>query len=77
MLPQERDRLELVRDWNDGEDYIEAQDAGAARALRIPRAAPRGRFSRRSVEPGVYEVKDGRLEAESPGLRLHAVQFTP
>ena len=29
VLPADRDRLELVRDWNDGEDYIEAQDAGA------------------------------------------------
>jgi molybdopterin-binding protein len=28
------------------------------------------------LDPGLYEV-DGRVEAESPGLRLHAVQFTP
>ena len=28
------------------------------------------------VEPGLYEI-DGRVEAESPGLRLHGVQFTP
>ena len=29
-LPADRDRLELVRDWDDGEDCIEAADAGAA-----------------------------------------------
>ena len=28
------------------------------------------------VEPGLYE-SDGTVEAESPGLRLHGVQFTP
>ena len=27
-------------------------------------------------EPGLYEM-DGTVEAESPGLRLHGVQFTP
>jgi hypothetical protein len=31
-LPADRDRLELVRDWSDGEDYIEAADAGARRS---------------------------------------------
>ena len=30
VLPADRDRLELVRDWTDGEDWIEAADAGAA-----------------------------------------------
>src|SRR5829696_7635576 len=29
-LPADRDRLELVRDWTDGEDWIAAADAGAA-----------------------------------------------
>ena len=29
-LPADRARLELVRDWADGEDWIEAADAGAA-----------------------------------------------
>ena len=31
-LPADRERLELVRDWTDGEDWIEAADAGAAAA---------------------------------------------
>jgi hypothetical protein len=28
------------------------------------------------VEAGLYEV-EGLVEADSPGLRLHGVQFTP
>jgi hypothetical protein len=28
-------------------------------------------------EPGIYEVPDGVVEAEDPGLRLHGFQFTP
>ena len=30
VLPRDRRRLELVRDWTDGEDWIAAADAGAA-----------------------------------------------
>jgi len=30
-----------------------------------------------SVEPGLYEAASGTIEAEDPGLRLHAFQFTP
>ena len=76
VLPRERDRLELVRDWNDGEDYIEAQDAGAGARFDYQGSSAWAALSG-SVEPGLYEVKDGRVEAESPGLRLHGVQFTP
>jgi hypothetical protein len=76
VLPAERDRLELVRDWNDGDDYIEAQDAGAGAVFEYTGSSAWAVLSG-SVEPGLYEVKDGRVEAESPGLRLHAVQFTP
>jgi hypothetical protein len=77
-LPADRARLELVRDWSDGEDFIEARDAGAAASVRS--------FSAGSAwavlsggeldEPGLYET-DGTVVAESPGTRLHAVQFTP
>lgn len=76
VLPRERDRLELVRDWNDGEDFIEAQDAGAGARFTYHGSSAWAVLSG-SVEPGLYEVQDGRLEAESPGLRLHGVQFTP
>jgi hypothetical protein len=74
-LPRDRDRVELVRDWLDGEDYIEAADAGAGASVEFDAG---GAFAVLSgpVEPGLYEI-DGRVEAESPGLRLHAIQFTP
>jgi hypothetical protein len=75
-LPGDRHRLELVRDWNDGEDYIEAQDAGAGAVFEYTGGSAWAVLSG-SVEPGLYEVANGRIEAESPGLRLHAVQFTP
>lgn len=76
VLPGDRDRLELIRDWNERDDYIEAQDAGAG-ALFEYRGSSAWAVLSGSVEPGLYEVTDGRIEAESPGLRLHAVQFTP
>ena len=74
-LPRDRERLELVRDWTDGEDWIEAADAGAAAEFEFRGG---GAFAVLSgpVEPGLYEA-DGRSEADSPGLRLHGVQFTP
>jgi hypothetical protein len=75
-LPADRDRLELVRDWNDGEDFIEAVDAGAAARFDFRGGAAYAVLSGADREPGVYET-DGTVEAESPGLRLHGVQFTP
>jgi len=75
-LPADRDRLELVRDWDDGEDWIEAADAGAAAEFSFRAGAAYAVLSGAGLEPGLYEV-DGTVEAESPGLRLHGVQFTP
>ena len=75
-LPADRDRLELVRDWTDGEDWIEAADAGAAASFSFRAGGAFAVLSGGGVEPGLYEV-DGRVEAESPGLRLHGVQFSP
>jgi hypothetical protein len=74
-LPADRERLELVRDWVDGEDYIEAKDPGAAAAFAFSAG---GAFAVMSgaVAPGVYEV-EGTVVADDPGLRLHGVQFTP
>jgi hypothetical protein len=76
-LPADRRRLELVRDWTDGEDFIEAADAGAAASFDF-RAG--GAFAVLSggdeLEPGLYET-EGTVVAEHPGLRLHGVQFTP
>jgi hypothetical protein len=75
-LPRDRDRLELVRDWTDGEDWIEAADAGAAARFSYTAGGAFAVLSGGDVEPGLYEVS-GVVEADSPGLRLHGVQFTP
>jgi hypothetical protein len=75
-LPADRDRLELVRDWEDGPDYIEAADAGAAAGFEFSAGGAFAVLSGGELEPGLYE-SDGAVVAESPGLRLHGVQFTP
>jgi hypothetical protein len=75
-LPADRDRLELVRDWTDGEDWIAAADAGAAASFSYTAGAAYAVLSGGGVEAGLYEV-EGIVEADSPGLRLHGVQFTP
>jgi hypothetical protein len=75
-LPADRERIELVRDWTDGEDWIAAADAGAAATFSYRAGAAFAALSEGGVEPGLYEVQ-GTVEAESPGLRLHGVQFTP
>lgn len=76
VLPAERDRLELVRDWTDGEDWIAAADAGAAASFDWSGGGAYAALSGGGAEPGLYEV-DGVVEADSPGLRLHGIQFTP
>ena len=75
-LPRDRERLDLVRDWADGEDWIEAEDAGAAARFSFTAGGAFAVLSGAGVEPGLYEV-DGVVEADSPGLRLHGIQFTP
>jgi hypothetical protein len=76
VLPGDRDRLELVRDWTDGEDWIEAADAGAAASFEFSAGAAFAVLSGGGLEPGLYET-DGTVTADAPGVRLHAVQFTP
>ena len=75
-LPADRERLELVRDWTDGEDFIEARDAGAAAAVSFRAGGAFAVLSGSVEPPGLYET-DGRVVADSPGLRLHGFQFTP
>jgi hypothetical protein len=75
-LPTERDRLELVRDWTDGPDWIEAADAGAAATVEYDAGGAWAVLSGAGVEPGVHET-EGTVVAESPGVRLHGFQFTP
>jgi AhpC/TSA family len=74
-FPSDRSRVQLVRDWVDGEDFIEALDAGAGALTTFTGAACFAVLSG-SVAPGIYET-DGRVVANSPGLRLHGFQFTP
>jgi hypothetical protein len=76
VLPGDRARLELVRDWADGEDYIEARDAGAAAEARFDAGGAYAVLSGAELEPGVYE-SDGTVVAETPGVRLHGFQFLP
>jgi hypothetical protein len=76
-LPADRGRLELVRDWLDGEDYIEAADAGGAATASFRAGSAWAVLSEGGLqEPGLYET-DGTVVAEHPGLRLHGFQFTP
>ena len=76
VLPADRHRLELLRDWTDGDDWIEAADAGASAVFSFSAGAAYAVMSGAGLEAGLYEVA-GRVEAESPGVRLHGVQFTP
>ena len=75
-MPADRDRLELVRDWTDGEDWIEAMDAGAAATVTWTGGGAFAVLTGDEREPGLYDT-EGAIEAESPGLRLHGFQFTP
>jgi hypothetical protein len=76
-LPADRSRLELVRDWIDGPDYIEARDAGAAARVAFDAGSAWAVLSGGELgAPGLYET-DGTVVAETPGLRLHGFQFTP
>ena len=74
-LPADRDRLELSGGWSEGEDYLEATEAGAA-ATATYRAGEAYAVLSGTVEPGLHET-DGVVTAQSAGLRLHGYQFTP
>jgi hypothetical protein len=76
VLPAGRERLELVRDWVDGEDFIEAADAGASASVEFRAGGAWAVLSGGDVEPGLYET-DGTIVAEQAGLRLHGFQFEP
>ena len=76
-LPADAGRLTLVRDWLPGEDYLEAEDAGAAAEFEWSGGEAWAVLSGADRDPGLYEVSEGRVVADDPGLRLHGVQFTP
>ena len=75
-LPAERDRLELVRDWTDGQDWIAAAAAGASATVEFSAGGAWAVLSQGGLEPGLYET-DGTVVADEAGLRLHGFQFTP
>jgi hypothetical protein len=75
-LPADRGRLELVRDWLDGEDFIEAADAGGSASARFRAGGAWAVLSGGELEPGLYETA-GTVVAEEAGLRLHGFQFEP
>ena len=75
VLPADRERVGLVRDWTDGDDFIEAKDTGAAASIAYDAGEAYAVLSG-PVEPGLYET-GGEVVAEEPGLRLHGFQFTP
>jgi hypothetical protein len=76
VLPADRSRLELVRDWTDGEDWIAAADAGASASVSFSAGGAWAVLSQGGLEPGLYET-DGTVVADEAGLRLHGFQFTP
>ena len=76
VLPADRDRLELVRDWTDGEDWIEAADAGAAASFSFSAGEAYAVLSGGGLEPGLYET-DGTVEAETPGCASTASSSPP
>ena len=77
VLPADRDRLELVRDWTDGEDWIAAADAGAAASFAFSAGAAFAVLS--GDDDGARALRGGRdgRRRSRPALRLHGVQFTP
>ena len=78
VLPADRARVELVRDWVDGPDYIVAADAGAAASVEFRAGAAYAVLSGDDVAPGLHELDgEGTFVADAPGVRLHGFQFTP
>jgi hypothetical protein len=74
-LPADAERVELSGAWAEGEDYLEAQEAGAAASVRF-RAGEAYAVLSGTVKPGLHPT-DGAVVANAPGLRLHGFQFTP
>ena len=75
-LPADRERLELVRDWTDGEDWIEAADAGAAASFSFSAggayAVLSGAGSRAGPLRDRRNRRGGRRRAPAPRRAVHA-----
>ena len=77
VLPRERDRLELVRDWTDGEDYIEASGRRRGRGLRIQRRLGVGRPVGLGRARALRGARTGGSRQSRRGYACTRVQFTP
>jgi hypothetical protein len=76
-VPRDLARLELDGRWSEGEDFVEALDAGArARVRSFSAGAAYAVLAGEGVEPGIHE-SDGEVVAAAPGFRLYGFQFTP
>ena len=67
VLPADRDRLELVRDWSDGEDWIESADAGAAAGFSFTRRRRRTRCCRAPASSRGSTRRPGRSRQSRRG----------
>jgi SAM-dependent methyltransferase len=74
-FPDQRTELTLTGSWTDGEDWIEATEAGATATFEFEAGEAWAVLSG-TTEPGLYEAT-GTITADRPGLRLHGIQFTP
>ena len=74
-LPGDRQRLHLTGEWANGEDWIEAEAAGATATASFKAGGAWAVLSG-SAYPGLHETH-GTVMAQEPGLRLHGLQFTP
>jgi hypothetical protein len=81
-LPAEIERVDTTGDWNEGRDWLQAATAGAMLTASCEAGSAWGVLSGRGAEfPGCHElaIEDGAvtITASQPGLRVHALQFTP
>ncbi len=82
VLPADAERVSIAGEWSEGRDWLEATAAGAALTARCDAGGAWAVLSGRGVEhPGCHEfaIEDGgvTIAADRPGLRVHALQFTP
>ena len=74
-LPADVERVEFAGAWAEGDDWMEAHEAGASARVTY-RAGEAYAVLSGAVEPGLHAT-EGTVVAEASGLRLHGFQFTP
>jgi hypothetical protein len=77
-LPGDGDRLDLRGDWSEGEDYLQADAAGARAKVRsFSAGGAYAILAGEGVEQPGPVLTDGSVEAPVAGFRLYGFQFTP